>query len=502
MINVTVEQGFIQEIDAGAVVVNLFKGVTQPGRATGAVDRVLGGAITDLIASGDFKGKLGETAVLYSRGAMPAPRVIIVGLGKSEEFDLEGVRKASAAAARRATELGVERLATIVHGAGIGGLEPQAAAQATVEGALLATYKFKELKTDEDEDETTELTDLVVVEASADKVDVIRQGAQAGEIVSRGVLLARDLGNRPANVATPTHLAETAQTIANETGLRCEILDEDQMRELGMGAVLGVAQGSDEPAQFIILEHNAGHDDLDTVVLVGKGLTFDTGGISIKPSKGMEDMKFDMMGGAAVLGAIQAIGELDLPLHVVGLVPATENMPGGSADKPGDVLTALNGKTIEVINTDAEGRLILSDGLSYAQRFQPDAVIDLATLTGACMVALGRYATGLFTNDEKLAGRVKAAAEATGERVWPLPLYDEHKEEVKSYVADVKNTGEGRYGGASTAAAFLSNFVGDYPWVHLDIAPTGWTDKAKDYATKGATGVGVRLLARLLQDWS
>ncbi|MFQ5595642.1 MAG: leucyl aminopeptidase, partial [Anaerolineae bacterium] len=459
-------------------------------------------AITDLIAGGDIKGKLGETAVLYSRGAMPAPRVIIVGLGKSEGFDLEGVRKASAAAARRAGELGVERLATIVHGAGIGGLEPLAAAQATVEGALLATYKFKELKTGEEENETTELTDLVVVEAGADKVDLIRQGAQAGEIVSRGVLLARNLGNRPANVATPTHLAETAQAIANETGLRCEILDEDQMRKLGMGAVLGVAQGSDEPARFIILEHNAGHDDLDTVVLVGKGLTFDTGGISIKPSQGMENMKFDMMGGAAVLGTMQAVGELDLPLHVVGLVPATENMPGGSADKPGDVLTALNGKTIEVINTDAEGRLILADGLSYAQSLKPDAVIDLATLTGACMVALGRYATGLFTNNEELAGRVKAASQATGERVWPLPLYDEHKEEVKSDVADVKNTGEGRHGGASIGAAFLSNFVGDYPWVHLDIAPTGWTKKEKDYTTKGATGVGVRLLVRLLQDWS
>jgi leucyl aminopeptidase len=502
MINVSVKQGFIQEIDADAVVVNLFKGVTQPGGATGAVDQSLGGAITDLIAGGDFKGKLGETAVLYSRGAMPAPRVIIVGLGKSEDFDLDGARKASAAAARRARELGVERLATIVHGAGIGGLEPWDAAQATVEGALLATYEFKELKSEEDEEETTELTDLVVVEASADKVDVIRQGAQAGKIVSRAVTLARDLGNRPGNVATPTHLAETAQKIADETDLHCEIFDEDQMRKLGMGSLLGVAQGSDEPARFIILEHNAGHDDLDTIVLVGKGLTFDTGGISIKPSKGMEDMKFDMMGGAAVLAAMQAVGEMDLPLHVVGLVPATENMPGGSADKPGDVLKAMNGKTIEVINTDAEGRLILADGLSYAQRFEPDAIIDLATLTGACMVALGRYATGLFTNNEDLAGRVKAAAEAAGERVWPLPLYDEHKEEVKSYVADVKNTGEGRYGGASTAAAFLSNFVGDYPWVHLDIAPTAWTDKAKDYTTKGATGVGVRLLVRLLQDWS
>lgn len=388
-----------------------------------------------------------------------------------------------------------------MHGAGIGGLEPREAAQATVEGALLATYEFKELKTETDEDEASELAHLVVVEADAGKVDVVQGGARVGEIMVRAVQLARDLGNRPGNVATPRHLAETAQEIAGETGLRCEIFDEEQMRELGMGVVLGVAQGSEEPASFIVLEHNAGRDDLDTIVFAGKGLTFDTGGISIKQSKGMENMKFDMMGGAAVLGAMQAVGELDLPLHVVGLVPATENMPGGAADKPGDVLTALNGKTIEVINTDAEGRLILADGLSYAQRFAPDAVIDLATLTGAAMVALGRYATGMFTNDEALAGRLSAAAEATGERVWLLPLFDEHKEEVESDVADVKNVGKGRFGGASIGAAFLSNFVGDYPWVHLDIAPTGWTDEAKGYTTKGATGVGVRLLVRFLQDW-
>ncbi|MBS1253592.1 MAG: Cytosol aminopeptidase [Anaerolineales bacterium] len=499
--DVTTQQGFVQEVEADAVIVNLFEGVSQPGGATGAVDGALDGAITDLIAGGDFKGKLGETAVLYARGAMPAPRVVIVGLGKSGDFDLEGVRKASAAAAKRAKKLGVERLATIVHGAGIGELEPREAAQATVEGALLATYEFKELKTETDEDEASELAHLVVVEADAGKVDVVQGGARVGEIMVRAVQLARDLGNRPGNVATPRHLAETAQEIAGETGLRCEIFDEEQMRELGMGVVLGVAQGSEEPARFIVLEHNAGRDDLDTIVFAGKGLTFDTGGISIKQSKGMENMKFDMMGGAAVLGAMQAVGELDLPLHVVGLVPATENMPGGAADKPGDVLTALNGKTIEVINTDAEGRLILADGLSYAQRFAPDAVIDLATLTGAAMVALGRYATGMFTNDEALAGRLSAAAEATGERVWLLPLFDEHKEEVESDVADVKNVGKGRFGGASIGAAFLANFVGDYPWVHLDIAPTGWTDEAKGYTTKGATGVGVRLLVRFLQDW-
>ncbi len=499
---VNVQQGFIQEVKADAVVVNLFKGVERPGGATGAVDRALNGAVSELIAAGDFEGKLGETAVLYTRGAMPAPRVILVGLGEQEKFDLEAVRKASAAAAKRAKDLGVKRLATIVHGAGVGGLAPQDAAQATVEGALLALYEFRELKTETEEEHKGPPTELRIVEAAEERVPAVEQGARVARVVAEAVRLARDLGNRPGNVATPTHLAETAQQIAAETGLRCEVIDEDGMRELGMGALLGVARGTEEPAKFIVLEHNPGRDDLDTIVLAGKGITFDSGGISIKPSQGMQDMKFDMMGGAAVIATLKAAAELDLPLHLVGLVAATENLPGGRAIKPGDVLKALNGKTIEVINTDAEGRLILADALSYAQRFEPKAIIDLATLTGACMVALGRYATGLFTNDDALAERVKAAAAASGERVWPLPLYDEHKEEVKSDVADVKNVGKGRYGGASVAAAFLSHFVGDYPWVHLDIAPTAWADEAKDYTPKGATGVGVRLLVRLLQEWS
>jgi leucyl aminopeptidase len=371
-----------------------------------------------------------------------------------------------------------------------------------VEGSLLALYEFRELKTEEEEERRGRVSELVIVEAAQERLEIVRRGADTARVVADAVRLARDLGNRPGNVATPTHLAEVAQRVADETGMRCQVFDEEQMRELGMGALLGVARGSEEPATFIVLEHNADRDDLDTIVLVGKGLTFDSGGISIKPSQGMQDMKYDMMGGAAVIATLKAVAELNLPLRVVGLVAATENLPGGRAIKPGDVLKALNGKTIEVINTDAEGRLVLADALSYAQRYAPRAIIDLATLTGACMVALGRYATGLFTNDEGLADRIQAAARVTGERVWPLPLYDEHKEEIKSDVADVKNMGKGRYGGASIGAAFLSHFVGDHPWVHLDIAPTAWADEAKDYTPKGATGVGVRLLVRLLQEWS
>ena len=500
-VTVNVQQGYIHEIEADAIAVNLFQGVTRFGSTTEAVDKALNGAITDLRESGDFKAELGQTAVIYSRRAIPARRVIVVGLGQLEKFDLEAVRRASGAVVNQAQTLNIERLAIVVHGVDLGGLQLKEATQATVEGALLAAYQFNELKTADNSESVSNLTDLLIIEAEAEKVGVVRQETHIGYVVCKAVQLARDLGNRPANVATPSHLAEIAQKIAKTTNMSCEIFDQSKMRELGMGALLGVAKGSEEPPRFIILEHNAGRKDLDTIVIVGKGITFDSGGISIKPRQGMEVMKFDMMGGATVLGAMQAVGELDIPLHVVGLVPATENLPSGSANKPGDLLKALDGKTIEIISTDAEGRLVLADGLAYAQRFQPDAVIDLATLTGSSRTALGPYAMALFTNDDLLTDAVKSAAEITGERVWPLPLYQEHKDELKSSVADLKNGGESQYGGACIGAAFLSNFVGDFPWVHLDMTPIAWTQKANGYIPKGATGTGVRLLVQLLRTW-
>jgi leucyl aminopeptidase len=502
---IAVKAGQIQQEEAELIVVNLFAGVKTPAGATGAVDKALGGLITDLIASGDFKGKLNELAVLYAQGAVPAKRVMIVGLGKEEEFDLDKVRDAAGSVARRARQLGVRTYSTIVHGGGQTGLSVEMASQAVVEGTVLALYKFLKHKSSSDEEEP-EIEQLTLVEFDADKLSQVEAGARVGQVTAESACLARDLINHPSNVVTPTMLAETARQLAEEHGLRCQVLDEEQMAELGMGALLGVARGTQEPARFIILEHNAGRQDLDTIVLVGKGLTFDSGGISIKASEGMEEMKTDMAGGAVVLATLRAIGILDLPLHVVGLVPATENLPGGRAYKPGDVLQSLSGQTIEVISTDAEGRLILADALAYAQRYEPKAVVDLATLTGACVVALGHMASGLMGTDAELVARLKRASQTTAELAWELPLLRDYYRQIKSEVADVKNVG-GRPGGAVTAGAFLSKFAQGQPWAHLDIAGTTWIESDKIYPlrsylpTPGATGAGVRLLVQFLRDW-
>jgi leucyl aminopeptidase len=540
--HIHVKQGFIQHEPAEAVVVNLFEGVIQPGGATGAVDRATDGLISDLIAGGDFKGKLNEVAVLYPRGGdatsrgaragvdqiqqrevapgVAARRIILVGLGKADEFNLDKARQAAGTAAKKANELGLTSLVTIVHGAGAAGLAPASAAQATVEGSLLALYRFDRLKQPKDDADRLRVESITVLEADAGRLPAVEAGARAGQITAEATMLARDLQNWPGNYATPTFLADTARRVAEETGMQCTVLEREDMKELGMGALLGVAQGSQEPPKFIVLEHNAGRDDpsglspsepalngvkgrsLPTVVLVGKGITFDSGGINIKPGEKMEEMKFDMSGGAAVIGAMQAVGRLDLPLRVIGLVPATENLPGGTAYKPGDVVRAMNGKTIEIISTDAEGRMILADALCYAQQYKPAAVVDLATLTGGCVVALGQHISGLFTNNPDLAAKVKVAAEVAevaGEPVWELPLTEPYRRQIDSDTADMKNTG-GRWGSPITAAALLQEFV-DYPWVHLDIAGTAHSDKDRPYIPKGGVGWGVRTLVELLRNW-
>lgn len=497
--------GAIQEIDDELIVVNLFEAVKTPGGATGAVDQALGGAIAAVIAAGDFQGKKGETAILYSQGAIPARRVMVVGLGKPEKFGLEEVRWAAAAAAKRARELGVKSFSTIVHGAGAGGLAPDAAAQAVVEGTLLGLYRFRELISEPPDRPDPE--QLTVVSFGADQLPELEAAVRTGKIVAEAACLARDLTNRPANYATPSDLADAATEIAEEfTSMNCEVIDEDEAADLGMGSFLGVAQGSEEPARFIVMEHNPDRPDLDTLVLVGKGITFDSGGISLKQSEDMDRMRGDMAGGAAVLATMKAVGELDLPLHVVGLVPATENLPSGYAYKPGDVLTAMNGKTIEVISTDAEGRLILADALAYAARFHPKAVVDLATLTGACVIALGRQmAAGVFCTDEVLLARLQAAARASGERIWQLPLYEEYFDAIESLTADFTNSG-GRFGGVGTSAIFLKQFAEGYPWAHIDIAGMTFEDrpntpKRPPQFQKGGTGFGVRLMVEFLRRW-
>ena len=493
------EQGELTACSAETLIVNLFEGVTNPGGATGAVDRALDGAISNLIAGGDFSGKAGEVAVLYPRGAINARRVLVAGLGKQDDFDLEGVRQAAAAAAKQARKLKANHVATIVHGAGIAGLPVSGAAQASVEGTLLALHRYPAAK--QKKEDAHDIEAMSVVEFDAGKMPEIEEGAAAAQALAAGVTLARDLVNMPANMATPTYMAKTAQGIADQHGLDSFVGGRKWARKQNMGAFLAVAKGAGEKPKFIVLEHNGDQPQMDTIVLVGKGITFDTGGISLKPSAGMGEMKSDMGGAAAVLGAMKVIGDLDLPLHVIGITPCTENMPDADAYRPADVITASNGKTIEIISTDAEGRMVLADALVYAQRYKPDAVIDLATLTGACVVALGEgVAAGMFANENALSEKLVAAGEATGERLWPLPLWDEYRRKIDTDVADMKNTG-GRMGGVGTSAVFLREFT-DYVWAHLDIAGVAMLEKAgKPYQQRGATGFGVRLLVEFLRDW-
>ena len=503
---IRVVAGGIQSIEDELIVINLFEGVEMPEGATGAVDQAMSGAIRELVADGDFQGKREQVAVLYPRGAIPASRVVIVGLGPQDEFSLETVRHAAAIAARKARELGVESFSSIVHGAGAGGFALESAAQAVAEGTVLGLYRYQELKSKPPDRPDPERFTLVQFDES--KVPVVEKGAELGQIVAEAACLARDLINRPANYATPSDLAELALEIAGEFDtMRCQVLNEEDAHELGMGSFLGVAQGSEEPATFIVMEHNPGRKELDTVVFVGKGITFDSGGISLKPSQKMDRMRGDMGGAAAVMGAMLAVGQLGIPLHVVGLMPATENLPSGHAYKPGDVITAMNGKTIEVINTDAEGRLILADALAYASRFEPQAVIDLATLTGACVVALGQgMAAGAFCTDDDLLARLQAASQTSGERIWHMPLYDEYLAGLRSLTADLANTGGDRFGGVGISAMFLKQFAEGYPWAHLDIAGMTFEErpaspKLPAYLQRGGTGFGVRLLIQFLRDW-
>ncbi|MDQ3699287.1 MAG: leucyl aminopeptidase [Chloroflexota bacterium] len=505
---VTALVGQLPAADADTVIVNLFQGVKQPGGATGALDSAMGGAVSRLIASGDFSGKLNETAVLYpvsgngatGGGDVTATRVILVGLGKREAFTLDRVRQAAGAAARKARDLGARSVATVLHGAGTGGLPPLQAAQALAEGSRLAVYRFEELKShpgrEEADEPTRHLQRVTVVELEGEKLPEIEAGLARGQVMAESTIFARDLATRPGNVLTPSALATAAQEMAGSAGLRCEVLGPEQIAELKMGALMGVAQGSEQPARFIIVEHApAGLGDQPPVVLCGKAITFDSGGISIKPSEGMWAMKDDMAGGAAVLGALHALARLAVPQRTIGLVPAAENMPSGTAIRPGDVLRAMDGQTIEIISTDAEGRLVLADALAYAQRYAPVGMVDVATLTGGVVTALGHGAAGIMSNNPEVVARLQRAAELTHERVWELPLWDdEYKKAIRSDIADMKNSG-GRAASAIAGGMFLKQFAKKVPWAHLDIAGMSWGESDAPYKPKGATGYGVRLLA-------
>ena len=484
------------KVRADALIVNLFQGVKKPGGVTGAIDAALDGAISKLIASGEIKGTLGQVTTIHVFGQLPASRVVVAGLGRKRDFDAEAARRATAAAMRAMKRVGAKRVATVLHGAGEGGLDPDVAAQAVTEGAILGLYEYQRPGKPPKKDGVTELN---IVERTQGKAPAIRAGIERGRIIAEGAMLARDMSNSPANHMTPTDMAVRADQAAADAGLDITVFDREEMEERGMGALLGVSKGSAQPPKFIILEYKGDPDSEKAIGLVGKGVTFDSGGISLKPAGGMAEMKTDMSGGAAVIGAMRAIGLLKPKINVTGLVPAAENLPSSTAQKPGDIVTAMNGKTIEVDNTDAEGRLLLADALSYGNQIGLSPMIDIATLTGAILVSLGKVATGAFTNNQRTVDRLLKASRTTGEKMWQLPMFDEYKKQNKSDVADVKNTG-GRNAGSITAALFLAEFSEKTPWVHLDIAGTARAASTDGYTPKGSSGVPVRTLVQFVLD--
>ncbi len=484
--------GDVVQTEADAIVVNLFEGVGQPGGATAAADKALEGAISSLISQGEIKGKFGEVGIIHTLGKLPARIVAVAGLGKRQDFNLDRVRGVAGEFCRALRKLNCRKIATIVHGAGTAGMAPEICAEAIVEGGLLGSYTFTKYKKPEYED----IQELLIVVREKEDISALEEAVAKGKIVASATNLARDMVNEPANYMTPTQMAEIAKDIASKYDLELKVFDRQDMEAMGMGALLGVAKGSNQPPKLIVLSYKGDEKSGKTLGLLGKGITFDSGGISLKPSEGLEEMKGDMAGAAVAMMALAGIAQLKPKINVTAVVPATENLPSGTALKPGDVLKAMNGKTIEVISTDAEGRLILADALCYAVKQGLSPLIDLATLTGACRVALGTLYSGLFGNDQDLVNKVLKAAQKTGERMWQMPMPEEYKEQIKSEIANIKNVGN-RYGGAITAALFLAEFVDSTPWVHIDIAGTALASKDSGYLVKGATGVGVRTLIEL-----
>ena len=469
-------------------------GVYEPRKlsaAAAAIDQASGGYIANILKRGDMKGKPGNTLMLYSVPGTASSRVLLVGLGKERELQEKEYRQVLRAAAKTLVNNTVGDVTTFLADVPVGKRNIAWRVAQLVEVTRDAAYRFERMKS-KPADPYTFSSLTINVPAKTD-VAQGEAGLQQGLAVAAGMELAKDLGNLPPNVCTPTYLAEQAAELAGSYGYQLEVLEREDMEKLGMGALLGVAKGSRQLPKLIVLQQNKGPKGQKPVVLVGKGITFDAGGISIKPSAEMDEMKYDMCGAASVLGTFKTLGELDLSLNVVGVIPTCENLPDGNAVKPGDVLTSMSGQTIEVLNTDAEGRLILCDAITYAQRFQPAAMVDIATLTGACVIALGHHATGLFSNNDNLAKELLRAGDAAFDRAWHMPLWDDYQEQLSSNFADIANIG-GRAAGSITAACFLSRFAKDINWAHLDIAGTAW----KSGKEKGSTGRPVPLLTQFL----
>jgi leucyl aminopeptidase len=478
-----------------AIVLDYYEDGRGPEGQTAVVDGCLEGAISQLVRDGDIKGKFKEINLIYSLGKLPVPKVVVVGLGKRKELNAEKIRVASAELVKYLRQKNVQTADLSVFSGLTERLPWQMVGQAIAEGVLLGHYTFRRHITVAPETKPVKRINLICPDSTI--LAGVEEGSRKGEIVATAANLARDLVNEPSNFMTPANLADSAAGIAKKYKLGIEVIEQKEMQKLGMGGLLGVAQGTRQPPKFIVLSYRGrASDDVD-IALIGKGITFDSGGISIKPSEGMGDMKGDMAGGAAVLGTISAVAQLKPQINLMVLVPATENLPSGTAYKPGDIIRIMNGKTVEIVTTDAEGRLILADAISYALKRGIKRIVDVATLTGSCHIALGDYCTGAFTNNQEFLDRLVAAGKEAGECMWQMPMLDEYKELNKSDVADLKNSG-GRYGGASSAAWFLGEFAANAQWIHLDIAGTSDTSKERGYLVKGATGVPVRTLVNFI----
>ncbi len=493
----------VQEIQSDALIVGAAAarktgqsntGVSLSTTAT-RIDTLLEGLLHERCQDGEFQGHLGELLTIHPAGRLAVKRVVVVGLGEQEKVDTQAIRRASAIASRYLQNTAAKQIVLAPYG-DLSHLDDALVAQAQVEGALLGVYQFRGYQSSGNNG--TSVSQVLLL-ADDEHKNIYEQALHKGQILAEATNFARDLINEPPNVLSPTELAHRATAMAKQYGLESEVFDEAKIKQLGMGGLLGVTQGSAQPPHFIILRYRGAPQSSDKgMALVGKGITFDTGGISLKPADHMDEMKGDMGGAAAVIGAMQAIADLKPSINVTALVPTCENMPGGSAFRPGDILRILNGKTIEIVNTDAEGRLILADALSYATREGFSPVIDLATLTGGIVVALGSTMTGLFCNDESLTNDILTAGRIAGEKFWPMPLDDEYGDQIKSDIADIKQTG-GRPASSVTAAKILQQFIdGSARWAHLDIAGTSYIDTTKSYQEKGATGVGVRTLTELV----
>jgi len=478
----------------GALVVPVFSGAALDGLAK-SIDGELSGAVSEVISSGEIKGKPFELSLVHAHDK-PYKRVLLIGLGEANKFEPWMLARYAGAAVRYLGRRNVRDLAFVLPGQVKG--NETAAASFLIEGAIAGAFDTSVYQKEPEKRSGAE--NVQIVGSGLDRT-ALEKGIERGQILGDAINFARRLAITPANDMTPSHLADEATKAAKEAGLGIEVLDEAQSRKLGMGSFLSVAQGSSQPPKFIVMKYNGDPGSKELLALVGKGITFDTGGISIKPAERMEEMKYDMSGGAGVIATMRAIGKLRPKINVVGIVPATENMPGSKATKPGDIFTAMNGKTIEVINTDAEGRLILADALAYANKIGASKIIDVATLTGACVIALGHAASAAVSNNDEFVQLFLLAAKPSGERYWQMPLYEDYSTAMKSDIADLKNTG-GRPAGTLTAAAFLKSFVDETPWIHLDIAGTAYLDGESAWQAKGPTGTPVRAFISLIEQLS